>query len=126
MGSGKSPIGGGSAGGGGMKSWVPDGRRQLTIAEIKDAQKKIDKGVFIKNGNGVWDFAGPYTIGAQILDETDSAAGGFGMQKTYSMKTWGQAVGDMGTTTFYSTLNAAKSAAREEMKGWVPSVTVKN
>jgi len=125
MGRGSSKVGGGGGGANISSQAIPAGKRSLSNSEIVAAQKQIDKTAFNKVGNGVWDFSGPYTIGAQILDETDSSAGGYGRMTTYSVKTWGQAVGDVSPTRYFGSLNAAKVAAKEEMKGWVPSVTVK-
>lgn len=120
-GSGASGARGGGAAGG--------GRRSLTASEVQAAEKAIDKGSFQKVGNGNWEFNTDSSlgIGAQILDETGSSRdpmygrGG----KVYGVTTWGQAPGDVRTTIISGSLNDAKAAAREEMKGWLPSVTVR-
>ena len=93
----------------------------LTDSEYSDAKRQIEKSAFEKTGNGVWEMttSGKVGIGAQILDESDSRAGGYGRMKSYSVKTWGKDVGDVGETRYFSSLNAAKTAAREEMGGWL-------
>lgn len=123
MGRGSGASGARGGGGGGGE------RRSLTSSEIQAAEKAIDKGSFQKVGNGSWEFTtDPKTgIGAQILDETGSSKdpmSGFG-GKVYGVTTWGQAPGDIRTTIISGSLNAAKAAAKEEMKGWLPSVRVK-
>ncbi len=95
----------------------------LSAEDIRREERNIDKKGFTAQGNGVWEFTGPYTIGAQILDETDSSAGGYGRFKQYSVQTWGQHVEDISPRRYYDTLNAAKTAAKEEMKEWLKSVT---
>lgn len=107
---------------------APAQTRNFNSNEIKLLEKQIDKKGFQNVGNGVWELVGPEkasSIGAQILDETDSAAGGYGMMKAYSVTTWGQAPGDMSPRRVFGSLNAAKTAAKEEMKEWLKSYKVK-
>lgn len=76
----------------------------------------------------MWELTAPKEvseIGAQILDGSDTSAGGYGRMKAYSMRSWGQGPGHIGSTRMFSTLNAAKTAAKEEMKEWLKSYKVR-
>lgn len=97
-------------------------RAGLSVEEIRKAEKEIDRKGFENRGFGHWEFSGPYTIGASILDESGTSAGGYGRMKAYSVQTWGQAVEDISPKRIYGSLSAAKTAAKEEMKGWLPSI----
>lgn len=116
-----SSIGGGNTAQGGE-------RRNLSDAEIRQFSRAIDRKGFESVGNGHWELIAPgkvSEIGASILDETDSRAGGYGRMKAYSVQTWGQGVDAIGTTRIFGSLNAAKTAAKEEMKEWLKSYKIK-
>lgn len=115
--------GGGRAGGGTSEN----SRRSLSAEEIRQAEREIDKTAYEKRSNGVWELYtdSKYGIGVSILDETDNSIGGFGRNKVYAVQTWGQAVEDISPKRYFSSLNAAKTAGKEEAKEWLKSVTVR-
>lgn len=103
----------GARGGGG------GGSRSLTSSEISSKSKEIDSAGFNKVGKNSWEMpTDPQTgIGASINRETA------GSITQYAVQTWSR--DDISITRTFSSLNAAKTAAKEEMKGWLPSVRVK-
>lgn len=114
----------GKRGGGGASE---NSRRSLSAEEIRQAEREIDRTAYEKRGNGVWELStdSKYGIGVSIVDETDSSIGGFGRNKVYAVQTWGQAVEDISPKRYFSSLNAAKTAGKEEAKEWLKSVTVR-
>lgn len=118
----------GGRGSSGGKGGSADGR--LSSSQIAASEKMIDKTAFQKVGNGHWEFPTDNAtgIGASILDETGSSRDpmhGMG-GKVYGVTTWGREPGDVKTSYINGSLNEAKTAAKEEMKGWLPSVRVKS
>lgn len=109
-GGGASGARGGGGGGGG---------RPLSAQEITQERSKIDSQGFSKKGPNDWEFVtDPKTgIGASITKETA------GSITQYAVQTWSR--NDISITRTFNTLNKAKTAAKEEMKGWLPSVKVK-
>lgn len=101
-----------------VETETPKTGRSLSSTEISNAEKEINKKGFTALGGGNWEFTGPYTIGAQILDESGSSRVGFAT-KAYSIRTWRGT--DISPTRYFGTLNAAKTAAKEEMKEWLKS-----
>lgn len=113
----------GMSGGGTTRTESESRLSRFTADEVRAIKRDIDKRAFEKVSDGVWEFntEGRIGIGAQILDETGSSRdpmygrGG----KVYGVTTWGPDPGQISPQRLFSSLNAAKTAAREEMKGWL-------
>lgn len=118
---------GGRGSGSNMISSRTGGRlSNLSPAEIASVRRTISKGSFEKVGNGQWEFNtdSRIGIGAQILDETGSTRDpmhGYG-GKVYGVTTWGPGPDQVSPQRLFGSLNAAKTAAREEMKGWLEGI----
>lgn len=88
------------------------------FATPKEWRNRIDKATFKDQGGGQWTLDTGWG-GAQILDESDGAAGGYGRMKAYSVKAWDSNYDVIGDTEIYSSLNAAKKAAKKKLKSTV-------
>lgn len=75
---------------------------------------KIDRTGFQSMGGGQWTMDIPGVGGAQILDESDDYKYG---GKAYSVHAWDGNYNEIGGTDIYGTLNAAKQAAKDKIKG---------
>ena len=79
------------------------------------AAKIVDKTGFKVEGNGNWQMDIPGVGGAMILDETDTAMGNYGAQKTYSYTVWDKNY-QIQDKQYAISLNDAKYMAKENLK----------
>lgn len=77
--------------------------------------RKLDKTPFTNEGGGQWTLD-TNIGGASILDESDTAAGGYGAMRAYSMKAWDANYNEIGESQIFGSLNAAKAAAKKAIK----------
>ena len=75
----------------------------------------VDKTSFTNDGLGQWQLDIPGVGGASILDESDTRAGGYGQMRAYTVTTWDKDY-NIGETRTFGSLNAAKQAAKDEIK----------
>lgn len=88
---------------------------QLLANEYARRDKRVDRTPFTNDGLGQWQIDIPGVGGASILDESEGMAGGFGQARAYSVRTW-DANYNMGDMRLFGSLNAAKQAAKDEIK----------
>lgn len=111
---------------GSPNSMAADGGRTAreTVAESRDAVKRISQAKFTEEGNGNWQFDIPDIGGGQVLDETGSTRalryGNMPDQVTYSATAW--SYNENGTPTItdlgmFNRRNQAQKAIKDALKG---------
>ena len=83
------------------------------ISSNTSNSSKIDRTPFTNEGNGQWTIDIEGVGGASILDESDDFRYG---GTAYSVKVWNKDYDAVGDTTMYTSLNAAKQAAKDSLR----------
>lgn len=109
----------------------PTAARRLSTEQIQSFSRNIDRQGFEKIGNGVWEMVPRdqeiNSAGARIYKGQSLSTG----EPEYELETWGTTniqVDRMNNgqettmTSYHRSLAAAKTAAKEELKGYLPSV----
>lgn len=86
-----------------------------SIAREMD-ERTIDRKSFTAEGGGQWTLDLNGIGGIQILDETNSSRGGFGMGKAYGITVWDGEYNSQPQEIIYGSLNDAKRRAKEKLK----------